>query len=259
MAYYPEPATPDALPLSNVDERMLRAGGHFEPRTDLYLSKGRRPGSPAWQQGIPRNPKRGKEFYPGEFFPDEPDPNVSNSRTTGRLIKRMVQKQWNREQILNALTDDHNRGGLWFCWHKDHEDLLDRWIEGTAYAQRNPPITAVVNPPITSDQKPPNTSSEGSSTDPGRAGPGFVIVPAIVDRFLAYAEQEPRSRTDMIERSRIIRHKGAAGRYVDHLTEHGLVEWVTGPRTKPRGPVPLYAHVTRPKEDLAALMSEWLR
>lgn len=106
MAYYPHPPTTAALPLSGVDERMLREGGHVTPRTDLYLSKGRKPGAPRWQQGIPRKPKT-IEYYPGEFR-TEPDPNICDPSTTGRLVRRMLLKHWNREQIQEALHDRDN-------------------------------------------------------------------------------------------------------------------------------------------------------
>ena len=135
---------PDGLPTtahygccptsSGVDERMLCEGGHDTPRTDLLPKQGPQARASRWQQGISRKPKS-IEFYPGAFR-TEPDPNISSAVTTGRLVRRMLFKRWNREQILEALSDRANPGGLWLRCVEDPDDLLDRFIEGARPSQR---------------------------------------------------------------------------------------------------------------------------
>lgn len=135
----PQRATSSPSPAvrSGTDKRMLRAGRHLPPRTDLYLSKGHRPGARRWQQGIPRRPE--ERAYDGNGNAEVgPDPNISNKGTTGRLIRRMLLNGWTREQISNALTDRANTGGSWYRWQRNPDDLLDRFIQGSRLASSCP-------------------------------------------------------------------------------------------------------------------------
>ncbi|SER12124.1 hypothetical protein SAMN05421756_1096 [Microlunatus flavus] len=204
---------------------MLREGGHYRPRSDLYLTKGRRPTDPPWFRGVPRRPRE-YEYYPGEFVV-EPDPNVSNDRTTGHLIRVMLLRGWSRNQIAYEMSLVRNKGGAWLRWQRDSDRALDRFVEGTKLPERNPPIPS---------------PKEEAVVRPS----GLVIVPGIALRFLDFIETEPRSMTDLVERGPMKdsrNGRGVAREYVDYLTEEGMIRWVPGWRTRPRGPVPNFLAV----------------
>lgn len=115
---------------------------------------------------------------------------------------------------------------------------MDRYIEGARLPRDVEPATG--KSPISGDgaleKGPINPLGNSPIPDQGEGEVEkweFKFVPAVEERFLAYAEQAPRSKTDMLKRGPL-RHSGAAAAYVDHLAEQGRLRWVQGPRTKPR-------------------------
>ena len=93
-------------------------------------------------KGLPHRLAQGKEFYPGEFHPDEPDPAVSCKCKTGQLVRAMWRASWSRQQAEDALTNPNHLGGAYYRWRafgdKDADAFLDYLWTETALTDTNP-------------------------------------------------------------------------------------------------------------------------
>jgi len=89
------------------DEEQRQPQTQHRPADLVALSEGEECGgsNPSWRVGALALAfgLRTIEYYPRRVL-HEPDPNTSNAAKTGRLIRRMLLKRWNREQIQQPST-----------------------------------------------------------------------------------------------------------------------------------------------------------
>lgn len=132
---YPVNQEPWQQPLWGLPVVQLRDGGDPWPRKitcRCHLN----------DKGLPRRLAQGKEFYPGEFHPDEPDPAVSCRCKTGQLVRAMWRASWSRQQAEDALTNPNHLGGAYYRWRafgdKDPDAFLDYLWTETAQTDTHP-------------------------------------------------------------------------------------------------------------------------
>ena len=229
----PDPEWPKfAQPLYGFVARMLVEGGHKSLSEPVRLMRDER--------GIPRRPKVKPLGYPGEEA-IEPDPNVSDIRSTGVLINAMVRRHWSPKQVLTALSDPQHIGGEFFRFEADQssdggEGFVQRYCAGS-YVHR---VRVEGSPPAgrTSDEPvPPIPTSGGRYRGYGKASErstpvhiwrttedGFdlrVKQALTLAMHAATAEEADRTRSALIERGPISAR--IARSYLDALTEHGVL------------------------------------